>query len=181
MTEKTTYSKTWFEHDFSGIRALVFLKISEFLDTIDKLYISRFFAIRRCKPRKTAKIITKMHFETHPNPTNSTLEKGTNFGFDFGMILASKTIPKWPHNLPKWHPWPPKGPLGAPWGSHGAHQMPQDRLLAPIWYPNGPKMTPKWPKMISKWPPNLPKWHPLGSQGTTWASHGSHKKPPDRF
>ena len=74
--------------------ALVFLKISEFLDTVDKLYISRFFAIRRCKPRKTPKNITKMYPETHQNPTKSTLGKTTNFGIDFGMILTSKMTPK---------------------------------------------------------------------------------------
>ena len=83
-----------FLHDFSEITALIFLKISEFLDTIDKLYISRFFAIRRCKPRKTSKIGTKMHPETHQNPTKSTLEKTTNFVIDFGMILASKMTSK---------------------------------------------------------------------------------------
>merc|ERR1712184_195241 len=106
VTEKTTYSKACVLHDFSEITALVFLNISEFLDTIDILYISRFFVIRRCKPRKTANIGTQMH------------------------------------------PRAPKGPLGAPWGSHGAHQMPQDRLLAPIWYPNGHKMTQNDPQMI---------------------------------
>ena len=74
--------------------ALVFLKISEFLDTVDKLYISRFFAIRRCKPRKASKIRTKMHPETHQNPTKSTLEKTLIFVTDFGMILASKMTPK---------------------------------------------------------------------------------------
>merc|ERR1712110_232117 len=87
VTEKTTYSKTCVLHDFSEFMALVFLKISEFLDTIDKLYISRFFAIRRCKPRKTSKLCTKMHPETHQNPTKSTLENTTNFVIDFGMIL----------------------------------------------------------------------------------------------
>ena len=74
--------------------ALLFKKISEFLDTIDKLYISRFFAIRRCKPRKTSKNGSKMHPETHQNPTTSTLEKTTNFVIDFGMILASKMTSK---------------------------------------------------------------------------------------
>ena len=74
--------------------ALVFLKISEFLDTIDKLHISRFFAIRRCKPRKTTNIVTQMHPETHHNPTNPTLEKAAYFGIDVGMIVGSKMIPK---------------------------------------------------------------------------------------
>ena len=74
--------------------ALDFLKIKEFLDTVDKLYISRFFAIRRCKPRKASKINTKMHPETHQNPTKSTLEKTLIFVTDFGMILASKMTPK---------------------------------------------------------------------------------------
>ena len=136
--------------------ALVFLQTSEFLYTIDKLYISRFFAIRRCKPRKTSHIGTKMHPETHQNPTKSTLEKTLIFVTDFGMILASKMTPKWPQNPPKWHPWDPKGPLGAPWGSHGAHQMLQDRFLAPI----------------SKTNPKSTKMAPLGSQETPWGAMG---------
>ena len=134
--------------------ALVFLKISEFLDTVDKLYISSVFAICRSKPRKTAKITTNMHPETHQNPTKSTLEKTMIFDIDFGMILTSKMTPKWPQNRPKWHPWAPKGPLGTPWGSHAAHQVPQDRLLAPIWHPkwpqngqNDPNMRQNYPKM----------------------------------
>ena len=74
--------------------ALVFLKISEFLDTVDKLYISNVFAICRCKPPKTAKVVINMHPETHQNPTKSTLEKTMIFGIDFGMILTSKMTPK---------------------------------------------------------------------------------------
>ena len=52
VTEKTTYSKTCCLQDLSEIMALVFQKISEFLDTIDKLYISSFFVIYPCNPRK---------------------------------------------------------------------------------------------------------------------------------
>ena len=74
--------------------ALVFLEINELLDAIDKLYISRFFAIRRCKPRKTSNIGAKMHPETQQNPTKSALEKTTNFVIDFGVIWASKMFPK---------------------------------------------------------------------------------------
>ena len=98
MKPETSSTNNIFQYnillDFSEIMALVFLKISEFLDTVDKLYISRFFAIRRCKPRKTTKIVTIMHPEPHQSPTNSTLEKATNLGIDFGMILTSKMFPK---------------------------------------------------------------------------------------
>ena len=99
MTPETLPKKHHIQrHDFymivSEITALIFLKISEFLYNIDKLYISRFFAIRRCKPRKTSKIDSKMHPETHQNPTKSTLEKTTNFVIDFGMIVASKMTSK---------------------------------------------------------------------------------------
>ena len=74
--------------------ALLFQKISEFLDTIDKLYISSVFAICRCKPRKTTKNIVNLYPETHQIPTKSALEKTVNLGIDFGMILTSKMTPK---------------------------------------------------------------------------------------
>ena len=59
VTEKTTYSKTLFLQDLSEIMALVFLKISEFLDTVDKLYISCFFVIHPCKPQTRQNISQK--------------------------------------------------------------------------------------------------------------------------
>ena len=74
--------------------ALRFLKIDEFLDTVDKLYISSVFAIRRYKPRKTTKIDANMHPETLQNPTKSMLEKTLIFGIDFGSNLTSKMTPK---------------------------------------------------------------------------------------
>ena len=83
-----------FLQDVYEIMALVFLKINEFLDTVDKLYISRCFAIRRCKPQKTAKFRTKIHPETHQNPTKSILEKTMNFAMDLAVIMTSKMIPK---------------------------------------------------------------------------------------
>ena len=97
-------------NDFVESMALRFLKIDEFLDTIDKVYISRFFAIRRYKPRKTSKSGAKMHPETHQNLTKSMLEKTHIFGVDFGMILTSKMSP------PRWHPCAFRGPLGAAMG-----------------------------------------------------------------
>ena len=74
--------------------ALRFLNIDEFLDTVDKVYISRFFAILRCKPRKTTKIDAKMHPETHQNLTKSMFEKTQICGVDCGMILTPKMHPK---------------------------------------------------------------------------------------
>ena len=52
VIKKNAYSKTRNLQEFSNFMALVFLKISEFLDTIDKLYISSFFVIYPCNPRK---------------------------------------------------------------------------------------------------------------------------------
>ena len=115
--------------------ALLFQKISEFLDTIDKLYISSFFVIYPCTPRNSSKNDAKRHPETPQNLTKFMLEKTLMSGIDVGSILTSKMTPKWPPNRPKWHPWAPKGLLGTPWGSQGAHQVPQDRRLAPIWHP----------------------------------------------
>ena len=69
--KKTTYSKTRNLKFFSEIMALRFLKIDEFLDTVDKLYISRFFAIGRCKPRKHQKSsqkYTPKHTKILQNP-----------------------------------------------------------------------------------------------------------------
>ena len=71
VTKQTTYSKTRHLQYFSTR----FVKISEFLDTVDKLYISKFFVIRRCKPRTTSNIVTNMHPETHQNPTTSFRQK----------------------------------------------------------------------------------------------------------
>ena len=138
--------------------ALCSKKIREFLDTIDELYISSFFVIYPCNPRKWSKNDTKMHPETPQNPTKFMLEKTLISGIDFGSILTSKMTPKWPQNRPKWHPWAPKGLLGTPWGSQGAHQVPQDRLLAPIWHPKWPQNEPKWPQHGPKWPQNEPNW-----------------------
>ena len=55
VTEKKKHSprlQDMFLHEFYETMALVFLKISEILDTIDKLYISSFFVIHPCKPPK---------------------------------------------------------------------------------------------------------------------------------
>ena len=94
LPTKTTYSKTRNFKDLCETMALVFLEINEFLDTVDKLYISSVFAVCRCKPRKTAKHVTNMHPETHQNPTKNILEKTMNLGVDLGMILTSKMTPK---------------------------------------------------------------------------------------
>ena len=41
----------------------------------------------------------------------------------------------------------PLGSQGAPWGSHGAHQMPQDRFWLEFGTQNDPKMTQNDPKI----------------------------------
>ena len=74
--------------------ALVFLKINEFLDTVDKLYISSVFVIHPCKPEKSSKNEASMHPETHPNLTKFMFEKTLICGIDFGSILTSKMTPK---------------------------------------------------------------------------------------
>ena len=91
---KNSYSETLNFKFLKEFMALRFLKINEFLDTVDKLYMSGFFAIRRCKPRKTSKRDVKMHPETHQNLTISMPEKTQIFGIDFGSILTSKMTPK---------------------------------------------------------------------------------------
>ena len=78
----------------SETMALHFRKIDEKRDTVDKLYISRFFVILRCKPPKTPKSDATIHPETLQNPTKSMLEKQRVFGIDFGLILTPKMIPK---------------------------------------------------------------------------------------
>ena len=74
--------------------ALLFQKIREFQDTIDKLYISSFFVIYPCNPRKSSKNVAKRHPETPQNLTKFMLEKTLISGIDIGSILISKMIPK---------------------------------------------------------------------------------------
>ena len=158
--------------------ALVFQKISEFLDTVDKLYISSFFVIYPCNPRKWSNNVTKRHPETPQNLTKIMLEKTLISGIDFGSILTSKMTPKWPQNRPKWHPWAPKGLLGTPWGSQGAHQVPQDRLLAPIWHPKWHQNEPNLPQHEPKWPHNDPKINQIGTLGSSGGHWGQPWGPP---
>ena len=133
--------------------ALVFQKINEFLDTIDKLYRSRFFAIRRCKPRKTSNIGAKMHPETHQNATKSALEKTMIFVIDFGMIWASKMFQHDTKIDQNGTLGLPKGPLGPLGGAMGLTRC----LKTDFWLQFGTPMSLKWPQNDPTWPPNGPK------------------------
>ena len=73
-----------------------------------------------------------MHPESPQNLTKFMLEKTLISGVDVGSILTFKMIPKM---IPKSAKMAPLGSQVALWGRHGAHQVPQDRLWAPIWHP----------------------------------------------
>ena len=150
--------------------ALVFQKISEFLDTIDKLYITSFFVIHPCNPPKWSKNVTNMHPETPQNLTNSMLEKTMFWGIDYGMILTSKMIPKWPKIVQNDTLRLPRNPLGPLGGAMGPTRCPKTELWLQFGTPNATKTTPKSTKMP-----------PLGSQEAPWGNHGSHQMPQNRF
>ena len=73
------------------------------------------------------------------------------------------------------------GPSGAIWGSHGAHQMPQDRFWPQFGIPNDPKMCQNDSNMGQNDPKigqNRPKWHPSKIKGGSAALAKPSDPPP---
>ena len=146
-----------------------FLENQRKLNTVDKLFISRFYVI--CT---TSNKWAKHAPGTHQNLTKSVFE---NSLFLLAPILTSKMPPKMIPKSAKMAPWASKGLL---WGAMGP-----TRCLKPVfWLQFGTPMGLKCPQNYPNWSTN-DLW--ICQTGTLWAlreplaSHGSNKNPPDPF
>ena len=140
VTKQTTYSKTKHLQEFSKIMALVFQKISEFLDTIDTFYISSFFVIHPCHPPK---MINKCHKKAPRNTPKSDkihARKNTDFWHRFCFDFDPKNDPKM---TPKSTKMAPLGSQGAPWDPLGEPGGPPGASRPILGSNLAPQMSPK--------------------------------------
>ena len=128
IAKQTAYLKAHLLKMCSELMALRILKLDEKRDTVDEVYMSTFFVMHPSRPKKASKLNATMQPNTHPNLIKSRIEKLRFWGIEFGMIWAPTCTQNDTKMTPKSTKITPLGSQGATWGSHGPHQMPQDRF-----------------------------------------------------
>ena len=148
----TTQSKTQHLPDVSESMAPQLLKIHEKRDTVDKLYMSRFFVIHPCKPKTSSNNNAKNAPRSTPTSEKIQGREKKQWWHRCWYDAALRKAPRMTPNQPKWHPW----------AAQGLQKAPQDRPRDPQKAPQG---RPRDPKGHPKAAPGTPKGTPRPPQG----------------